>query len=179
MIMLLKWIISSIFLTVLLSRVSSSLQNVPTSRDSLGLKFFKGRSISTKENNLRFSIETPLSDKLTFHLVFNGTPRHFPTFQEEKQRNDYSVLSVNNIVYIIKNGQVINETQSSILEQIVVVAYASSDAFWTVFNVRGDGSGKDLKVDCTFCDPDEYTFGIFFKGRLSRISSNWNSILDN
>jgi hypothetical protein len=40
------------------------------------------------------------------------------------------------------------------------------------FVVRGDGSGKDLKVDCSSSDSNEYTFEEISKGKLSLIPSN-------
>jgi hypothetical protein len=140
--------------------MSLSLQNRLIGTDSLvsDLKFCKGSSITTKEDNLRFTVETPLSDVLTFRLAVDDILRIFQIFQERKQRNDYNVLSVNNTIYIIKNGQVINETQSSILKEISVEFASSEDAFWTVFIVRGNGSGKDLEVDCSSLDLVEYNF---------------------
>jgi hypothetical protein len=60
--------------------------------------------------------------------------------------------------YIIRNEQVIYETQCSIPEEISVEFASSEEAFWIVFKVRGDGSGKDLKVDCSSSDSNEYTF---------------------
>ncbi|KAJ3620900.1 hypothetical protein MTP99_004812 [Tenebrio molitor] len=76
------------------------------------LKFCKGSSITTKEDNLRFTIETPLSDVLTFHLAVDNILRIFPIFQERKQTNDYNVLSVNNTIYIIKNGQNLHQVKT-------------------------------------------------------------------
>ncbi|XP_068901182.1 uncharacterized protein [Tenebrio molitor] len=155
-----KFIISAIFLVVVLphTRMSLSLQNRLTGTDSLDLKFCKGSSITTKEDNLRFTIETPLSDVLTFHLAVDNILRIFPIFQERKQTNDYNVLSVNNTIYIIKNGQVINETESSTLKEISVEFASSEDVLWTVFDVRGNGSGKDLEVDCSSLDSVQYAF---------------------
>jgi hypothetical protein len=129
---------------------------------SLCLKFCKGSSIFTKEKNLRFSIETPLPGELTFNLVFNSKREAFSIFQEKKQRNDYSVQIVNNTTYVIKNGQVIYENQSSIPEEISVEFASSEDVFWTVFNVHGYGSGKDFKVDCSSSDSNEYTIEEIF-----------------
>jgi hypothetical protein len=40
------------------------------------------------------------------------------------------------------------------------------------FAVRGDGSGKNLKVDCSSSDSDEYIFEESFKGKLPLITSN-------
>jgi hypothetical protein len=160
MIMLFKFIFCLIFLTVVLPHMSLSLQNTLTGTD---LKFCKGSSITTKEDNLRFSVETPFSDVLTFRLAIDNILRIFQIFQEEKQRNDYSVLLVNRTVYITKNGQATNETRGFILKEISVEFASSEDALWAVFNVRGDGSGKNLKVDCSSSDSDEYIFEESFK----------------
>jgi hypothetical protein len=149
--------------------MSLSLQNTLTGTD---LKFCKGSSITTKEDNLRFSVETPFSDVLTFRLAIDNILRIFQIFQEEKQRNDYSVLLVNRTVYITKNGQATNETRGFILKEISVEFASSEDALWAVFNVRGDGSGKNLKVDCSSSDSDEYIFEESFKGKLPLITSN-------
>jgi hypothetical protein len=93
---------------------------------------------------LRFSIETPLPGELTFNLVFNSKREAFSIFQEKKQRNDYSVQIVNNTTYVIKNGQVIYENQSSIPEEISVEFASSEDVFWTVFN----GESSNGKQRC-------------------------------
>jgi hypothetical protein len=95
---------------------------------------------------LRFTVETPLSDVLTFRLAVDDILRIFQIFQERKQRNDYNVLSVNNTIYIIKNGQVINETQSSILKEISVEFASSEDAFWTVFIGESVTNNKDVRI---------------------------------
>jgi hypothetical protein len=95
---------------------------------------------------LRFSIETPLPGELTFNLVFNSKREAFSTFQEKKQRNDYRVQIVNDTTYVIKNGQVIYENQSSIPEEISVEFASSQNAFWAVFN--GESSnGKQRRKD--------------------------------
>jgi hypothetical protein len=40
------------------------------------------------------------------------------------------------------------------------------------FVARGDGSGKDFKVDCSSSDSPEYTIEGIFKGKLLLITSN-------
>jgi hypothetical protein len=145
-----KFIISAIFLVVVLphTRMSLSLQNRLTGTDSLvsDLKFCKGSSITTKEHNLRFTVETPLSDVLTFRLAVDDILRIFPIFQERKQTNDYNVLLVNNTIYIIKNGQVINETQSSTLKEISVEFASSEDVLWTVFDGELVTNNKEVRI---------------------------------
>jgi hypothetical protein len=89
---------------------------------------------------LRFSVETPFSDVLTFRLAIDNILRIFQIFQEEKQRNDYSVLLVNRTVYITKNGQATNETRGFILKEISVEFASSEDALWAVFN--GESSNE-------------------------------------
>jgi hypothetical protein len=89
---------------------------------------------------LRFSIETPLPGELTFSLESNGTRKVFSTLQEKKQRNYYSVQIVNYTKYIIRNEQVIYETQCSIPEEISVEFASSEEAFWIVF--KGESSNE-------------------------------------
>jgi hypothetical protein len=138
----------------------------------LGVKSCKGPSISRKNGlDLNFAVKTPVSGHLLFHLVLDGILRRFSIFQEENQRNDYSVLEVNNTVFIIKNGKIMNETESSFSKRISVIFASSGDTLWTVFNrklmeqktqlylltinfvVRG-GRGNHLKMH------DEYEFSL-------------------
>lgn len=95
---------------------------------------------------MRFTVETPLSDVLTFRLAVDDILRIFPIFQERKQTNDYNVLLVNNTIYIIKNGQVINETQSSTLKEISVEFASSEDVLWTVFDGESVTNNKDVRI---------------------------------
>jgi hypothetical protein len=119
-----------------------------------GLKSFKGPYISI-ENGLdsSFSVKTNVSGHLLVHLEeMDGIVWRFPTLQKENQRNDYSVRQISNTVYIIKNGRVINETESPV-SKTIFVEFASRDTLWTVFNLR-DGRRKLLEMG------EEYEFSL-------------------
>jgi hypothetical protein len=105
------------------------------------LKSFQGPYISI-ENGLdsSFSVKTHVSGHLLVHLEMDGVVWRFPTFQKENQRNDYSVRQISSTVYIIKNGGVINKTESPV-SKTIFVEFDSSDTLWTVFN-RESGNKK-------------------------------------
>jgi hypothetical protein len=132
----------------------SIIQNPLDDSDLFGVKSYKGPSISRKNGfDLNFAVKTPVSGHLLFHLVLDGILRRFSIFQEENQRNDYSVLAVNNTVFIVKNGKIMNETESSVSKRTSVIFASSGDTLWTVFNLRG-GRGNHLKMH------DEYEFSL-------------------
>jgi hypothetical protein len=106
-----------------------------------GLKSFKGPYISIKNGlDLDFSVKTNVSGHLLVHLEMDGIEWRFPIFQKENQRNDYSVRQITSTVYIIKNGRVINKTESPV-SKTIFVEFDSSDTLWTVFN-RESGNKK-------------------------------------
>jgi hypothetical protein len=145
-----------IFLTVVCSCMSLSIiQNPRNDSDLLGLKSFKGSSISKNGVDLCFSVKTDVSGYLQFHLVMDGIVGRLPTFQKENQRNDYCVRPINNTVCIIKNGRAIREIGSPVPKRIFVVFTSSGrgDTLWTVFNLR-DGRGKHLEMG------EEYEFSL-------------------
>jgi hypothetical protein len=106
-----------------------------------GLKSFKGPYISIKKGlDLDFSVKTNVSGYLLVYLEMDGIEWRFPIFQKENQRNDYSVRQIGSTVYIIRNGGVINKTESPV-SKTIFVEFDSSDTLWTVCN-RESGNKK-------------------------------------
>ncbi|CAH1380828.1 unnamed protein product, partial [Tenebrio molitor] len=73
------------------------------------LQLFNGTTIRSKENHLQFLINATVDGELEFHLLNHGLPKRFTTFEQGGQINDYKVFTMNNILFIIKNGVILNK----------------------------------------------------------------------
>jgi hypothetical protein len=79
---------------------------------------------------------------LEFHLVNHGLPKRFTTLEQKGQMNEYNVFIMNNTLFIIKNGLVLNKIHNFTPEEIIVIFKSSTKTLWIILNVCGDEKNR-------------------------------------